>query len=384
MLATSALSVGIDHPRVVRVMFFREPYTLVDFLQQAGRAARDSRVQAIIELCPSSDLTKVQPELREFIQTRDCRRSILQMHADGVPSACHGLPNACMCDRCEHGEDAMPLDMNLGTGDDARTGSVAEMVSAQLPPATINARRVQHSLVIQAIYDTIHRLRNSPCVLCILHHTLGEDGVCNCARQISSQEKEKMKVMLDSVRSNSSTHIPGLHTCTRCYMPQGSPMPGAMDRHIDAFGVDSERQCNGTTIMTEILYAIVTSSHLPPFIAARFKEQPNRVGYILWTPVNHPPFEQFDIGRMLLQLHLLVAGCLAHLEERPSSVTDLMRQEWFQQWIPQAVVTPAPTQEMFKIARVASQAESKRRRHGPGSDDRLVQFLKNLSSPFPV
>jgi hypothetical protein len=322
MVATSALSMGIDHPHVYHVLFYREPFTLIDYIQQAGRAGRDNRHPAIVEVNPSQSLRDVEPEILEFIETLGCRRNVLQKHMDGIPSSCYGIPNAELCDRCHSPEKDSPR-RPLGT-------SLEHSLTANLPLAIDNRQREQQTLVVEAIYDTIHYLQRH-CVKCTLSYINASSVSCDCL-PIAKEDIE----LLDRVikRARHERPVPGLHTCIYCRMPQMKGIRGCMDRHMTAFGVNGDRACNGQDFILSTFYVALALQRLPPLIVQELGLHPERLGEILWRPVIEPPFDRFDIGRQLLYLHLILPGTISHVNDRPESVSALTTEKWFHSWIP--------------------------------------------------
>jgi superfamily II DNA helicase RecQ len=322
MVATSALSMGIDHPHVYHVLFYREPFTLIDYIQQAGRAGRDNKHRAIVEINPSQGLKDVEPELLEFIQTLGCRRNVLQKHMDDIPSSCHGIPNAELCDRCRFSEEDPPLMLS--------STSLEHSVTASLPLAVDNQQREQQALVVEAIYDTIVYLQHR-CVRCTLSYNARPSAPCDCP-PTSKKDIELLDQVISQARRGKP--FPGLHTCIYCRMPQMKTIRDTMDRHMSVFGVNGDQICSGRDFIISTLYVALALQKLPPLILHELGLHPEHLGEILWRPVIEPPFDRFDIWRQILYLHLILPGTISHVTDRPASVSALIAEPWYQSWIP--------------------------------------------------
>jgi superfamily II DNA helicase RecQ len=100
----------VDIQGVVRVIYIRQPYGIVDFAQQTGRGGRRKGevVDSIIvtdSIAPWSNEfgSDVDQENREavdaFIHSTDCRRMMLRTFLDGIGRRCGELGAECY-DRC--------------------------------------------------------------------------------------------------------------------------------------------------------------------------------------------------------------------------------------------------------------------------------------------
>lgn len=106
MIATSGFGLGVNYPKVKLVFFVDLPYSMEDFVQQAGRAGRDGS-EAKVVLCwnPHQGLS-VEHEsdsyktLVEFAQSKDCRRAIISWWMDGKLEQCSYSANNVACDNC--------------------------------------------------------------------------------------------------------------------------------------------------------------------------------------------------------------------------------------------------------------------------------------------
>jgi superfamily II DNA helicase RecQ len=123
LVATSALSLGIDYPYVRLVVHIDPPDDLVAFAQESGRAGRDgSRAKSVVlvterwrqhqpqrKVKESAELYESRCAMADYVQQRRgedalrCRREVLGRHLDDKEGVrCMALPNAALCDVCGH------------------------------------------------------------------------------------------------------------------------------------------------------------------------------------------------------------------------------------------------------------------------------------------
>ncbi|KAG9310613.1 P-loop containing nucleoside triphosphate hydrolase protein [Chiua virens] len=125
LIVTEIGGMGLDIPDITLVVQFGVPPSLTVWLQRAGRAGRSSHVQArAILLVESSALQrvganvveivdgenndeeegsiayreKVEPALREWVETEDCRRDVADKFFDNPPG--RSPPTSECCDNC--------------------------------------------------------------------------------------------------------------------------------------------------------------------------------------------------------------------------------------------------------------------------------------------
>lgn len=122
LVATSALSAGLDYPAVRRVLHIGPPAGLVDYAQESGRAGRDGlHAKCTIILAPrwtvnwdtkyvSDFLTEDTRQMAQYLRLSSCLRRHLTAYIDGVfegrmGTACQdpttpGSPRRALCTGC--------------------------------------------------------------------------------------------------------------------------------------------------------------------------------------------------------------------------------------------------------------------------------------------
>lgn len=108
MVCSSLLGCGIDVDNVRVVMHYGTPWSILDFVQESGRAGRGglpswSYVFASDdEMEPSGDDLYGKQTMRKWVlQRTDCRRTILSSFLDEGRISCTLLKQAHLCDVCK-------------------------------------------------------------------------------------------------------------------------------------------------------------------------------------------------------------------------------------------------------------------------------------------
>ena len=111
MVATSMLGNGLDVPDVRFVLHYGSPRSVVDYIQESGRAGRggkasSSHIFAFLSregnvIHPQSQGLGTQ-EMRRWVQEdSQCRRWGLSLANDGRGETCTSLPGSLLCDVCD-------------------------------------------------------------------------------------------------------------------------------------------------------------------------------------------------------------------------------------------------------------------------------------------
>ncbi|XP_069109470.1 bifunctional 3'-5' exonuclease/ATP-dependent helicase WRN-like [Argopecten irradians] len=77
VIATSALGMGVDVADCHNIVFYGPPKTIVDLVQQAGRAGRDGEQSTALLLCNPHQLVHIDDDVKEIVRTKTCRRSAI-------------------------------------------------------------------------------------------------------------------------------------------------------------------------------------------------------------------------------------------------------------------------------------------------------------------
>jgi ATP-dependent DNA helicase RecQ len=74
VMATTALSMGVNFPDIRFVLMFGPPRSLIDFHQEAGRAGRDNEQSDIILSFYGQQLAHCDEEMYSFLKSTGCLR----------------------------------------------------------------------------------------------------------------------------------------------------------------------------------------------------------------------------------------------------------------------------------------------------------------------
>ena len=109
MVSTSLLGCGIDVDGVQVVYHFLTPWSVMDFVQESGRAGRGGKPAESYVFASEREREQVEPEdrfgkkiMRDWVlQNSICRRIALSSFLDNRVTTCILLRNANLCDVCK-------------------------------------------------------------------------------------------------------------------------------------------------------------------------------------------------------------------------------------------------------------------------------------------
>lgn len=106
MLATDALGLGTDLQRCWMVLHYEAPFTILDYVQQTGRAGRDGEPSVAVllwsrRMVVASSLDHGRVLMSSLLESTLCRRWIISGFMDGGGPSCLSLPESYgLCDNC--------------------------------------------------------------------------------------------------------------------------------------------------------------------------------------------------------------------------------------------------------------------------------------------
>ncbi|XP_069109782.1 ATP-dependent DNA helicase RecQ-like [Argopecten irradians] len=111
VIATSALGMGVDVADCHNIVFYGPPKTIVDLVQQAGRAGRDGEQSTALLLCNPHQLVHIDDDVKEIVRTKTCRRSAImqcflsssevsKLSNIGRHNCCDLCMTVCACGEC--------------------------------------------------------------------------------------------------------------------------------------------------------------------------------------------------------------------------------------------------------------------------------------------
>lgn len=109
IIGTTSLIQGIDYHNIHLVVFVGAPFSMIDFVQGAGRAGRNGELSRVVVLHDGKvfyptkgdreDLS-CKREMADWLNKPRCRRMGISMCMDKEPHMCVSLQNAHPCDDC--------------------------------------------------------------------------------------------------------------------------------------------------------------------------------------------------------------------------------------------------------------------------------------------
>jgi superfamily II DNA helicase RecQ len=116
IIASTALSMGVNFPDVRYIINWGPPRTLIDYHQEAGRAGRDGEPAHSIIIYHGNQTTHCEDDVKQFIRTEGCLRvaSLKPFVPDVVPmqpyhDCCSNCSPTCTCsDNC--GRSSLPFE----------------------------------------------------------------------------------------------------------------------------------------------------------------------------------------------------------------------------------------------------------------------------------
>lgn len=100
VICSSSLSLGLDFTKLTRVIHYGIPHSIEDYIQETGRAARETGSEGVAILLHYSSMTagrSVEKSMKDYIDIGGCRRQFL-MHHFGIDIE----SNDHCCDNCNY------------------------------------------------------------------------------------------------------------------------------------------------------------------------------------------------------------------------------------------------------------------------------------------
>lgn len=138
IVATSALGNGINVNNVALVIHVDSLFSMTDFLQESGRAARGGNAARSVSFIRKRQLTQYKrmvdcgeegfgPDrigIANYVITSDCRRFPIGATMDGFARSCAQLSGQ-LCDNCRAPNQVMRHNPSTGTETETETGSIS-------------------------------------------------------------------------------------------------------------------------------------------------------------------------------------------------------------------------------------------------------------------
>lgn len=109
VIATTALSMGVNFPDIRYVINWGPPRSLLDYHQEIGRAGRDGKQSYAITYFFGQQLSHCEDDVKDFVKSTACYRVASLLPFDKQVESltpqhncCSNCMNLCSCDMCQH------------------------------------------------------------------------------------------------------------------------------------------------------------------------------------------------------------------------------------------------------------------------------------------
>jgi superfamily II DNA helicase RecQ len=155
IIGTTSLIQGVDYHDVHLVVFVGVPFSMIDFVQGAGRAGRNGKPSKVVvindgktNLQETDDDLSCMAEMKQWTSTLRCRRLGISECMDEDHHSCASLENANLCDICQPDDDMKMLWKDT-------KGSSSGVETMDLQSNLISATSGSSSLNEQENYDPL-------------------------------------------------------------------------------------------------------------------------------------------------------------------------------------------------------------------------------------
>ena len=126
LIATTALSMGVNFPDVRFVINWGPARSILDLHQEAGRAGRDGEKSHIIVLFHGQQAGHCQQEVKDFVNAKGCLRVAAYLSLDAtikpmepLHDCCSYCTKICMCGGTNCNADVLPFEATIQGNDDS-------------------------------------------------------------------------------------------------------------------------------------------------------------------------------------------------------------------------------------------------------------------------
>jgi superfamily II DNA helicase RecQ len=198
IVATSAMSVGVDVSNANHVIHFDIPFSMIDYVQECGRAGRNDNL-ATCEIFKLTTSKTDDEGLRAFIKGNVCRRSIITRYLDGEPVYCFQSGGSNKCDVC------LKLINDRKRSPDTKDFSGKSLIHSASKKIRFEDEKVQDSTVTNSLPNAFY----AKSVLA-KHHEFSKNESVNSDLAILSRIKSEGCVVCSLMKSKAK------HDLFRC------------------------------------------------------------------------------------------------------------------------------------------------------------------------
>jgi len=202
MVATTAFAAGVDYAHVRHVFIMKATYTLIDFVQMAGRGGRFADTIAFVHLvqwrgCSIAHGIRIERQMRDYIKNKTtCCRLLLNNYLYDNPEGCQDVPSNSICWICHDmvtitgPSEPNTIDMPLVEADIATTLATSKPITDILSVTGTDIVTIsvtpKHGVVALPMVETVRQIEKT--------------RVCN--PYLSSKAKTKESENLNIERSD--------------------------------------------------------------------------------------------------------------------------------------------------------------------------------------
>ena len=179
VLASSALGMGVNFPDVRFVIHLGPARSIVDHVQQAGRAGRDGKQAYNIVISNGYKLAHCETDIKNFVKSKECHRKALLLplgvEAETVSPlhlCCSNCRSLCMCNDSDCNAEELPFagivdvckpktSRNVSKEDERVLEEALKEYQEFLNSGTMTLLGTTHAFTDQLIKDII---RNAPTI----------------------------------------------------------------------------------------------------------------------------------------------------------------------------------------------------------------------------
>jgi superfamily II DNA helicase RecQ len=233
IVATNALSMGINIPNVRSVIHAEVPVMLRDYSQESGRAGRDGQASEAIIIAPQTyqapkwniweeGTTEGKEAMKTYFQQKQCRRKILDMYLDSWEGRerCEVAQGEEACDICEGGQQQQATEQEQLSERVGRQIWEEQEQQKQLVAQRVRWMQSQEAIEIMELEQTLEQWHQQ-CPICYIQmvdKAVAMHPITQCrqaAAEIINPHVEQMFQTMKNERKYAS-----FSCCFSCGVPQ--------------------------------------------------------------------------------------------------------------------------------------------------------------------
>ena len=152
LVATIAFGMGVDCKGVYRIIHFGPSKNVEAYIQETGRAGRDSKQSVAYIIYQGLFLNHVDKDIKLYVKSEECRRKTLLSQFDSSEGISYPQPLHLCCDNCSKKCECKEEECGKLTAYPSNDTPISVTVSAQTRQVT-----EQHKLTLSAKLTSYHK-----------------------------------------------------------------------------------------------------------------------------------------------------------------------------------------------------------------------------------